>query len=366
MALKIKSISGIEDVIVSFADSANNVPATGIYGLETSGNINTFVKDDKLILSGKDTDLSDYYNVDEINEFLDEKQDVLNFEYNNDAISAINGSALAIPEINAGQMIQINNTIIDIVNNECSAIGDYSIAVGSGTIANGINSYAEGQATSAQGAASHAEGNSTIAIGKYAHAEGYYTSAIGSYSHAEGVSTSAIGENSHAEGSKSIANIEASHAEGMQASALSIASHAEGYETYTNDDSETAWRMASHAEGYKTSAINRGSHAEGSETIAYAEGGQCHAEGYRTSALGNHAHVEGQSTIANGVNSHAQGYNTVANYSCQCVMGQYNVNYIDSVLEIGWGTAGNRKTIFRVDQTGNLYIAGNVITGSML
>ena len=99
MALKIKSISGIEDIVVSFADSANNVPATGIYGLETSGNINAFVKDDKLILSGKDTDLSDYYDVDEINAFLDEKQDVLNFEYNNDAISAINGSALAIPEI---------------------------------------------------------------------------------------------------------------------------------------------------------------------------------------------------------------------------------------------------------------------------
>ena len=46
MALKIKSISGIEDIVVSFADSANNVPATGIVGLETSGNIEQVVQGD--------------------------------------------------------------------------------------------------------------------------------------------------------------------------------------------------------------------------------------------------------------------------------------------------------------------------------
>lgn len=80
MALKIKSISGIEDIVVSFADSANNVPATGIVGLETSGSITAFVKDNKLVLSGKNTDLSDYYDVDEINDFLDEKYYTSAFE----------------------------------------------------------------------------------------------------------------------------------------------------------------------------------------------------------------------------------------------------------------------------------------------
>ena len=88
MALKIKSISGIEDIVVSFADSANNVPATGIVGLETSGNIEKVIEDDKVILVGQDyvgkgvitindneisADLSDYYNVDEVNGLLDEK-----------------------------------------------------------------------------------------------------------------------------------------------------------------------------------------------------------------------------------------------------------------------------------------------------
>ena len=92
MALKIKSISGIEDIVVSFADSANNVPAIGIYGLETSGNIEKVIEDDKVILVGQDyvgkgvitindnkisADLSDYYNVDEVNDLLDEKQDII-------------------------------------------------------------------------------------------------------------------------------------------------------------------------------------------------------------------------------------------------------------------------------------------------
>ena len=115
MALKIKSISGIEDIVVSFADSANNVPAIGIVGLETSGNIEKVIEDDKVILVGQDyvgkgvitisgneisANLNDYYNVDEVNDFLDEKQDLLLFGYDeNSAISAINGSALAIPEI---------------------------------------------------------------------------------------------------------------------------------------------------------------------------------------------------------------------------------------------------------------------------
>ena len=99
MALKIKSISGIEDIVVSFADSANNVPATGIVGLETSGNIEQVVQGDKLILIGKgnsqeyvgagiinvngntiSADMDNYYTVDEINDFLDEKYDTSAFK----------------------------------------------------------------------------------------------------------------------------------------------------------------------------------------------------------------------------------------------------------------------------------------------
>ena len=99
MALKIKSISGIEDIVVSFADSANNVPATGIVGLETSGNIEQVVQGDKLILIGKgnsqeyvgagiinvngntiSADMDNYYTVDEINYFLDEKYDTSAFK----------------------------------------------------------------------------------------------------------------------------------------------------------------------------------------------------------------------------------------------------------------------------------------------
>lgn len=117
MALKITSIDGKQDVVVT---SAEYVQATGIVGLETSGNIEKIIQGDKVILSGKgggggqeytgagiivvdgDTisaDMSDYYNVEEVNELLDEKEDKIRYSYDkNRAISAINGSAVAQTE----------------------------------------------------------------------------------------------------------------------------------------------------------------------------------------------------------------------------------------------------------------------------
>lgn len=117
MALKITSIDGKQDVVVT---SAEYVQATGILGLETSGNIEKIIQGDKVILSGKgggggqeytgagiivvdgDTisaDMSDYYNVEEVNELLDEKEDKIRYSYDkNRAISAINGSAVAQTE----------------------------------------------------------------------------------------------------------------------------------------------------------------------------------------------------------------------------------------------------------------------------
>ena len=62
MAVKILKIDGKSDVVVA---SANYVPATGIVGLEASGNIAAIVEDDKLILSGKDVDFSNYYTKNE-------------------------------------------------------------------------------------------------------------------------------------------------------------------------------------------------------------------------------------------------------------------------------------------------------------
>lgn len=62
MALKIASIDGKQNIVVT---SAEYVQATGIVGLETSGNIEKIIQGDKVILSGKGVDLSNYYQKNE-------------------------------------------------------------------------------------------------------------------------------------------------------------------------------------------------------------------------------------------------------------------------------------------------------------
>lgn len=109
MALKIKSINSITNIVVESAASANSVPASGIVGLEDSDSVKIINEDGKISFSAATSepiDLSEYYKKtetsgkEELSAEFDTKQDILNFEYNdNDAISAINGSALAIPEI---------------------------------------------------------------------------------------------------------------------------------------------------------------------------------------------------------------------------------------------------------------------------
>ena len=67
----------------------------------------------------------------------------------------------------------------------------------------------------------------------------------------------------------------------------------------------------SHAQGFNTQANGDESHAEGGYT--QANGNWSHAEGYSTQADGDHSHAEGHYTKANGLNSHAEGSGTQAN-----------------------------------------------------
>ena len=146
--------------------------------------------------------------------------------------------------------------------------------------------------------------------------EGYDTQNQGSYSHAEGRSTKAFGYNSHAE----------------------------GYST-------TAFGNFSHAEGSSTTASGNYSHAEGSSTTAY--GNYSHAEGHSTTASGHFSHAEGVGTRASGAYSHAGGFYTIASGNTQFVIGEYNVQKIDSsVFIIGKGSSDtSRANIFRATDT---------------
>lgn len=81
-----------------------------------------------------------------------------------------------------------------------SNIGDYSVAIGENTSAEGWASHAEGIRTGAYGRASHAEGEDTKAYWDYSHAEGKETVADGEASHTEGVGTRARGKCQHVQG----------------------------------------------------------------------------------------------------------------------------------------------------------------------
>lgn len=141
------------------------------------------------------------------------------------------------------------------------------------------------------------------ASGDFSLAEGYNTKAEGLSSHTEGFETIASRNYAHAEGSGSIANAVAAHAEGYGTTAGATAAHAEGQDTY-------AGGSRSHAEGYSTTASGGSSHAEGLSTTA--SGLYSHAEGYGTAASATAAHAEGYSTTASGAYSHSEGIGTAA------------------------------------------------------
>ena len=207
------------------------------------------------------------------------------------------------------------------------ALGNFSHAEGSRTIAEGAQSHSEGQSTMAYGVSSHAEGNMTWAEGDNSHAEGWNTTAEGKYSHAEGRDTVAFSTGSHAEGYKA-------RAEGYY-------SHAEGYNTYTSN-------TYSHAEGYETKALKENSHAEGK--FSKASGAQAHAEGNNTQATGDNSHAEGWDTIASAQSTHASGRGTEARVAYQYVIGKFNDFNDNAAFIIGNGMPNRRSNLLEIGQ----------------
>jgi hypothetical protein len=154
----------------------------------------------------------------------------------------------------------------------------------------------------------------------YGRHEGKGNSASGDYSHAEGFNTRSSGNRSHAEGTNTLAS---------------------------GDNS--------HAEGTKTSAIGANSHAEGGSTKTI--GAFSHASGWDTTAKGLASYAEGWKTASNGIASHSEGICTIAEDSCQTVIGKYNNpikrayndnNEKHTLLIIGNGDKTHRSNIVEV------------------
>ena len=163
-----------------------------------------------------------------------------------------------------GQTFTINDeNVVAAANAEI--FGDYT-----SNIAVGQWSIAEGSGTVAKGRASHAEGAMTQALNDGTHTEGYQTKATGYWSHAEGELTSVTSYASHAEGS--------------------YCTLPDGTKRYS-----TAGGYASHTEGGGCHTTGSCSHAEGLATTA--SGAQSHVEGRYTIAAGGAQHVEGIANI---------------------------------------------------------------------
>ena len=137
-----------------------------------------------------------------------------------------------------------------------------------------------------------------IAVGQWSIAEGSGTVAKGRASHAEGAFSRAMNDGCHVEGYQTEATGYWSHAEGEMTRVTSYASHAEGSYCTMPDKTKrygTASGYASHVEGGGCHAIGSCSHVEG--LASTASGNQSHAEGRYTIAAGGAQHVEGVANI---------------------------------------------------------------------
>ena len=154
------------------------------------------------------------------------------------------------------------------------------------------------EVTAAASAEIFGDYDTNIAVGQWSIAEGSGTLAKGRASHVEGAYGKALADGTHVEGYGCTASGYWSHAEGEMTVVSSYASHAEGSYCTLPDKTKrygTASGYASHIEGGGCHATGSCSHAEGLATTV--SGSQSHAEGRYTIAAGGAQHVEGIANI---------------------------------------------------------------------
>jgi hypothetical protein len=212
------------------------------------------------------TQLNSYYNKTEVDNLLSSvgtSDDMLlktEQTLTDEELAQVRSNLKFIGKDLEGQTFTIDGTEVTAAAN-AEIFGDYdnNIAVGQWSIA-------EGSGTVANGRASHAEGAMTQALNDGTHTEGYQTKATGYWSHAEGELTTVSSYASHAEGSYCTLP----NGTKRYGTASGYASHVEGGGCHTTGS-------CSHAEGLATTASGAQSHVEGRYTIA-ASGAQ-HVEG---------------------------------------------------------------------------------------
>ena len=205
----------------------------------------------------------------------------------NEELAQVRSNLKFIGKDVAGQQFTIDGTTVTASAN-AEIFGDYT-----SNIAVGQWSIAEGSGTVAKGRASHAEGAMTQALNDGTHTEGYQTKATGYWSHAEGEMTTVSSYASHAEGSY------CTLPDGTKryGTASGYASHVEGGGCHTTGS-------CAHAEGLASTASGAQSHVEGRYTIA--AGGAQHVEGIANieDAEGTYVHIVGNGAFDARSNAH--------------------------------------------------------------
>ena len=171
--------------------------------------------------------------------------------------------------------------------------------------------------------------DNNIAVGQWSIAEGSCTIAKGRVAHAEGAYTQALTDGCHTEGYQTIATGYWSHAEGEMTRVTSYASHAEG--SYTKmPDGSTRYGTAS---GYA-------SHIEGGG--CYAQGSCSHSEGLATTTKGNYSHSEGRYTVAGSAAQHVEGIANIEDTDSKYIhiAGNGDFNAPSNAYHLDWNGNG--------------------------
>lgn len=264
------------------------------------------------------------------------------------------------------------------------AVGIYSIATGSDTLAEGSSSISGGYLTHAKGSYGVAFGAKTLAEGNSSFSTGLSTKALGDQS-------VACGFNSTAQGKSSFAIGQSTKAIGDQSVAVGQLTQASGNESFAGGYNSKATRASTFAFGTDCEAKSDYSTAIGKQAIS--SGYSSVAVGQNVSSSGNTSVAIGRDLVCSNYGSIGIGQNNIsgANYDCLfgkdligvsapdtltnslaglVILGRFNSNNYDSLTEIygrprlivGNGlSANNRGNAFEIFQDNTSRFNGNLV-----
>jgi hypothetical protein len=210
------------------------------------------------------------------------------------------------------------------------AEGNYSFAIGLGSMAKGDISISMGNNTNAEGKNSIALGSSTITIGDYSTTMGHGSQASGNYSLALGQNAIAGGYSSTAIGRDVEASAGSSTVIGWESVASGGGSTAIGSWATASGIGSLAMGNLSIASGTYSTAMGNETHAVGETSLStgyrtYANGKYSFSIGYGASADGEASVAMGDRSIATGKISTSMGRFTTAQSYASLVIGRYNI-----------------------------------------